>query len=159
MRRTRGPGIEPGKSTREQVYDVMGKQPESEFRQSYIWYEKDDWKIIVYIYTENDQCPEIYRGRVQSIDFIPKLPVSFKDVVFNDNYRKHWGQGFDAAWWEYHDAHGLVYCIYTTNPPFGEATAGDLNRISYRSTPEAVIRMQEALLKNKAQDQAKKKVE
>jgi hypothetical protein len=140
--------LEPMRSTVADVKKVLGNPIEDKSAKYVLWYEKDDWKILVYIYPDNGEHPSRLAGKmVESIDFIPAKPVSFKAVTFSKAFNKARVLAADARWDEYYDAFGLVYEVYTSKPPYGDKGPGDLNRVSYRATPHRVIKMQSWLIR------------
>ena len=113
-------GLEPMKSTVDDVKRVWGKPMEDKSGDWVLWYEKDAWKILVYIYPENGEYPSWLAGKaVQSIDFIPSGSVSFRENTFPKAFNKAHVRAADASWDEYYDAFGLAYEIYTSKPQFG----------------------------------------
>jgi hypothetical protein len=98
-------------------------------------YDSPKWEILIYFVRSNsgmrDEFPADLRDRLLSIDLIPKLRMSFKNVGFPAVYRKRHVIAADAAWDEYSDGSGLVYSVYTSKPDQGDERPGDLYRISY----------------------------
>jgi len=139
-------GLEPLGSTIEDVKKIMGEPSEKKSAEYVLWYEKKDWDILVYICTDTTS-PSWLAGRiVESIDFIPKDKLYFKDKKFSDKFNQQHVRAADAAWDEYFDAYGLVYEIYTTKTPYGNKTPGDLNRISYRANPQKIVNQQRSFI-------------
>jgi len=150
-------GLEPMKSTVADVKKVLGEPVKDKSGKFVLWFEKDDWEILVYIYPDNGEYPSYLAGKVvESIDFISVKPVYFAAVKFPRAFNKADIRAADARWDEYYDAYGLVYEVYTSKPPYGDKGPGDLNRVSYRPAPHKVIEMQSFLIRN-LKDAAKAK--
>jgi hypothetical protein len=69
---------------------------------------------------------------------VPKKRVSFAAIKFPAVFRKQNVVGADAAWDEYADGTGLIYEVYMTYTPYRETQPGDLNRIKYGPSADAV---------------------
>ena len=136
-------GLEPMKSTVTDVKKVLGGPLKDKSGKFVLWFEKDGWQILVYIYPDNGEYPSHLAGKVvESIDFISVKPVSFAAIKFPKAFNTTDVRAADARWDEYYDAFGLVYEVYTSKPPYGDKGPGDLNRVSYRPAPHRVIQMQ-----------------
>jgi hypothetical protein len=147
-------GLEPMKSTVADVKKVLGNPLEDKSGKFVLWFEKDNWNVLVYVYPDNEEYPSHLAEKVESIDFISIKPISFAAIKFPNAFNKADIGAADARWDEYYDAYGLVYEVYTSKPPYGDKGPGDLNRVSYRAAPHRVIEMQSWLireLKEKAQ--------
>jgi hypothetical protein len=143
------PGLEPMKSTVDDVKKVLGEPLKDKSEKFVLWFEKDGWQILVYIYPDNGEYPSHLAGKVVgSIDFISIKPVSFAAVKFPKAFNKADIRAADARWDEYYDAFGLVYEVYASKPPYGDKGPGDLNRVSYRPAPHKVIQMQSFRIRN-----------
>jgi len=140
------PGLEPMKSTVDDVKKVLGNPLEDKSGKFVLWFEKDGWNILVYIYPGNGEYPSHLAGKVvESIDFISIKSVYFAAVKFPTAFNK----AAYTHWDEYYDAYGLAYKVYTSSIGYavrhGTPTyrsRGDLNRVSYRAAPHKVIEMQ-----------------
>lgn len=136
-------GLTPMKSTVADVKKVLGKPLEDKSGKFVLWFEKDGWKILVYIYPENGEYPAHLAGKVvESIDFISVKPISFAAVTIPKAFNKTDISAADARWDEHYDAYGLAYEIYTSKPQYGDKGPDDLNRVSYRPALHRVIQMQ-----------------
>jgi hypothetical protein len=93
------------------------------------------WDLLSYFgrycYSESKPMPEVYAGRLCSVNFLPKKRLAFSEVAFPNVFAKEHKVAVDAAWDEYGDTEGLVYQVYTTKTPYGDQQPGDLNRIVY----------------------------
>ena len=138
-------GLRPMASTVEDVRKVLGDQAR---KGDVLWYEKDEWKILVYTYPKDGRYPPWIAGKVKSIDFIPAERMSFNDRDFPAAFNSERVRGADASWTSHYDSCGLVYEVYTSKTPYGDEVPGDLNRISYRPPPHKVIEMQERQLRH-----------
>lgn len=142
-------GLEPMKSTVEDVKKVLGEPLKEKSGKWILWYEKDEWQILVYLVPDNGEYPARLAGKaVESIDFISTKPVAFGNTKFPKAFNKVDTRAADARWDEYYDAFGLVYEVYTSKPPYGDEQSGDLNRISYRAAPHQMIRMQQFMIRD-----------
>ena len=141
-------GLEPMKSTVADVKKVLGNPVDDKSGRLLLWFEKEGWKILVYIYPDNGEYPSYLAGKVvQSVDFISAKPVSFATIEFPTAFNKADIRAADATWDEYCDAHGLVYQVYTSKTRYGDTGPGDLNRVSYRPAPHRVIQMQSWMIR------------
>lgn len=99
----------------------------------YSW--RPEWDVYIYFVTRDDagRPGQMHglRGRVRSIDLIPRGRVSFAKVVFPSAFVKHHVVAADAAWDEYADDQGLTYAVYSSRPAHVDARPGDLDRIIY----------------------------
>ncbi len=144
-------GLEPMRSTVDDVKKVLGKpmRDDSESDWRAVWFEKDTWNILVYIYPDNGEYPAGLAGkRVKSIDFISIKPLSFANTTFPKTFNKVGVLAADARWNEYYDAFGLSYEVYTSKTPYGHEGPGDLNRISYQPAPHKIIEMQRSMIQS-----------
>ena len=137
--------LEPLKSTADDVKAVLGEPLVEKSSKSVLWYEKDSWKILVYLYPDNGDYPKYVVGKIQSIDFIPAIPLAFGRIDFSPAFAESHIIS-EIQWNEYCDAHGLAYAVFTSKPPWGKEKAGDLNRISYRAAPQRIIQLQKWLI-------------
>ena len=107
----------------------------------------DDWEMIVYFVKSDLSSPKELRAKVPDtlyqIALIPNRAISFKEVVLPAAFRKRKVTAADAAWDEYGDGSGLVYQIYTCRTMHGKREPGDLNRINYGPSEEAVRKIVE----------------
>ena len=116
--------------------DAAAKQP-------IFKYDVDDnWEMIVYFVKSDLSSPVGLRARVPDLLYevalISKRKLSFKDVVFPKAFQKQKVTAADAAWDEYADGSGLVYQVYTSKTRYGKHEPGDLNRITYGSSEDAI---------------------
>jgi hypothetical protein len=139
------PTLEPLRSTPADAERALGAPLSEKSTKSVLWYERDSWNILVYVCPDNGSYPEGMAGeKIESIDFVPANSLAFGHVHFPGAFSKRHVVAADAAWDEYSDAHGLVYEVYTSKPPFGGRVVGDLNRISYRAPLQHIIELQRA---------------
>ena len=140
--------LEPMKSTVADVKKVLGNPMEGKSGKFVLWFEKDGWQILVYIYPDNGEYPSHLAGKVvESIDFISVKPVAFGEVKFSKAFNKIDTRAADACWDEYYDAYGLVYEVYTSKPSHGDKRPGDLNRVSYRPEPHTINEMRKFMIR------------
>jgi len=108
----------------------------------------DNWYLIVYFVKSDLSDPKELRARVPDllyqIALIPRRKVSFKEVVFPGAFKKRNVTAADAAWDSYGDGSGLVYEVYTCSTMHGKREPGDLNRINYGPSDEAVRKIVES---------------
>jgi hypothetical protein len=71
------------------------------------------------------------QDKLFSLELIPKERTSLGERTWPSAFVSTKKSGADAAWVKHRDNHGLAYLVYTTNEPFGDAKAGDINRIVY----------------------------
>jgi hypothetical protein len=159
-------GLEPMKSTVADVKKVLGNPLENKSGKFVLWFEKDGWQILVYLYPDNGEYPSHLAGKVvESIDFISVKPVSFAAIKFPKAFNKADIRAADARWDEYYDAFGLVYEVYKSSIAYAVGrhgtptyrSRGDLNRVSYRAAPHQVMQMQSFRIRD-LNDAAKAKV-
>jgi hypothetical protein len=136
-------GLEPMRSTADDVKKVWG-EPSKTTTSLLLWYKRDSWDILVYLFPDNGEIPSRLVGKVQSIDFISTEPTFFGKVSFPKAFNKFHVVAADAAWDEYYDAFGLAYEVYTG----GGGGLGYLNRISYQAAPHKVIEMQHYMIQS-----------
>lgn len=151
-------GLEPMKSEINDVKKILGEQIKDKSGLFVLWYDKDDWHILVYLCSGNGRYPSWQAGKtVETIDFIPVGCIPFKDKVFSDKFNRYKQQAADAAWNEFSDAYGLVYEVYISKPPYSNKQPGDLDRISYRASPQNVIRLQRSHIDRLLNEKTEKK--
>ena len=155
-------GLEPMKSTVADVKKVLGNPMEDKSGKFVLWFEKDGWQILVYIYPDNGEYPSHLAGKVvESIDFVSVKPVSFAAIKFPKAFNKAAYQHEE----EYYDAYGLAYKVYTSSIAYAVGrhgtptyrSRGDLNRVSYRAAPHQVIQMQQFMIREMKKDAAESK--
>ena len=151
--------LEPLVSTMADVRRVLGEPSEahdtSQYTKPYpgdavakrpvFTYELDgSWQILVYFarycFYAGPVLPASLNGCVCTIDLVPKKRISFDAVRFPTAFKKENVVAVDAAWDEYADGSGLVYEVYTTKTPYGSKQPGDLNRIKYGPSRDAVLK-------------------
>jgi hypothetical protein len=102
----------------------------------------DEWELLVYfVSTRGCDCPKLRKAqpdRLYSLELIPRRHLPFGKIVFPAPFKKRKVQAVDAAWDEFADGTGLVYEIYTSKTPYGGDVPGDLNRIVYGPSDEAI---------------------
>jgi hypothetical protein len=104
-----------------------------------------DWQMLVYFvrYCFDDDGPTLPRSmddRLCSIDLVPKKRAPFANIKFPPVFAKKHVTAFDGAWDEFADGSGLVYAVYSTRSQYGDRRAGDLFRIKYGASTEALAR-------------------
>ena len=109
----------------------------------------EDWKILVYFvrYCSYDgpDLPESMGNRLCTIELLPKKRISFKKVVFPSGFKKRNVTGVYGNWDEYKDGTGLAYAVYTGPTTYGDEQPGDLNRIRYGPSDEALSKLMSML--------------
>lgn len=149
--------LEPLVSTMADVRRILGEPNEakdvSQFMKPYpgdavakspvFTYEVNaDWQILIYFvrycFYEGPALPASLDDRLCSIDLVPKKRMPFGKVEFPAAFKKQNVTAVDAAWVEYADGSGLVYEVYMTKPPYGNTQPGDLFRIKYGPSDEAI---------------------
>ena len=149
--------LEPLVSTMADVRRVLGKPRDardvSQYTKPYpgdtaakkpvFTYDLDgDWEVLVYFvrycFYEGPALPASLGDRLFSIGLLPKKRIPFDRVEFPTAFKKNHVSAADAAWDVFADGSGLVYEVYTTKTPYGSKQPGDLNRISYGPSAEAL---------------------
>ena len=102
----------------------------------------DEWQVIVYFvrycFYDGPVLPTSLDDRLCTIDLVPKKRIPFDKIQFPATFKRKAVTAIDAAWDEYADGSGLVYEVYTTKTPYGNTQPGDLNRIKYGPSEEAL---------------------
>jgi hypothetical protein len=102
----------------------------------------DDWQILIYFvrycFYEGPALPASLDDRLCSIDLLPKKRLSFEKVVFPPALKKKLETAIHGEWNEYSDGSGLVYEVFTRKTAYGDERPGDLNRIKYGPSDEAI---------------------
>jgi hypothetical protein len=116
--------------------DALAKKP------VFTYVVDDDWQILVYFvrycFFDGPALPTLLDDRLCTIDLVPKKRIPFDKVQFSAPFKRKAVTAIDAAWDEYEDGSGLVYEVYTTRTPYGNTQPGDLNRIKYGPSAEAL---------------------
>ena len=96
-----------------------------------------DWEILIYFSKPQAQASAAAHI-LSSIDLIPDKRIPFGKLRFPSGFQKRHVRAVDGAWDEYSDGTGLVYAVYTHKPQYSDQQAGDLYRIRYKSSQEAI---------------------
>ena len=103
-----------------------------------------DWELLVYFvrycFYDGPAVPASLDDRLCTIDLVPKKRIPFGGIEFPAAFKKKHVTAVDADWDEFRDGSGLVYEVYTTRTPYGNQQVGDLNRIVYGPSSEALER-------------------